>query len=436
MTVYLLDTSAVVDDSNVLFHFQKGDIVLISSTVVKELDGLKESKKKAVAKQARKAINIIDECRKNGDISKGVELENGSILKVAYPPKDCPVYESFGKTEDTEIIATGLCNVGVNTETVEVVSTDTNFRIIADLVGLGVFEYLSKEQQLELEGYLGYVEIDDQVLQNSLVANNSLHIARIPEEYSLHEGTYVVFGNNREPASKRVIGMVKGEYIEFQPGSYMDSAGRFRVKNIGQRLLAHAIMDDSKTVITVEGVAGTGKTLEALAYSLRLVDDNKYSKVICYRAIADLDEGLGALPGSMEEKLAPWTQPFFDNLEFLGRTDSVISQFNLDEESDGAIEINALTYARGRSLPNVIIIVDEAQNLTRLQAKTMATRLGEGAKIIFLYDAEQIDHKYLDRWNNGGVHVATRLRGHKIHAHVTLTDTVRSYTAGVCAKLL
>lgn len=432
MTVYLLDTSAIVDDSSVIHHFQKGDIVLISSTVIKELDGLKESKKKSVSKQARRAINIIDECRKAGDISLGVELDNGSVLKVAYPPKSSEVYDSFGRTEDNEIIATGLAE----TSKVEVVSTDTNFRIIADLVGLDVFEYLSKEQQLELEGYLGYIEIEDATLQNSLVTNGALHIARIPEEYVLHEGTYVVFGNPKEPASKRTIGLVKGEYVELQQGSYMDSAGRFRVKNIGQRLLAHAIMDENKTVITVEGVAGTGKTLEALAYSLKLVDDNRYSRIICYRAIADLDDGLGALPGTMEEKLAPWTQPFFDNLEFLGRTDSVISQFNEGEEIDGAIEINALTYARGRSLPNVIIIVDEAQNLTRLQAKTMATRLGEGAMIIFLYDAEQIDHKYLDRWNNGGVHVATRLRGHKIHAHVALVDTVRSYTAGVCAKLL
>lgn len=429
MAVYLLDTSALIDDPDILYQFDGENTLVISTTTTMELDDLKESKNRYKSGQARKVINILNKERLKGRLYDGVELDNGSTLRVLPPNNESDIFSKLGRKPDVEIISTVLRPEFTG---VYAVSVDNNFKVQSNIAGLEVFEYESKEQIERSKGYLGYIRIDDNVLANSLVANHVLHIARIPEEYELYENTYIVFGNEKLPPEKSTVGVVKGEYVELVRGNHMNSAGKFRVKNIGQKLLATAIMDKQITVVTCEGVAGTGKTLEALAFSLKQVDDRERKRVICYRAIAPLDDGLGALPGTKEEKLAPWAQPILDNLEVLGREDLFLD----NEELDPVLEIDALTYARGRSLPNVIIIVDEAQNLTRLQAKTMATRLGEGSMIIFLYDPEQIDHKYLDRWSNGGTHVATRLRGQKIHAHITLTETVRSETASICAKLL
>lgn len=434
MNTYLIDTSAIIDDADILNSFNDG-VILLSTTVIRELDGLKESKRGNVSSQAVKAINFIDGYRKLGNLSTGVEIEGGSVLQVASPPENSEVYVDFGRTSDTEIIATASAHI-YDQCPVTVISADTNFRIIASLIGYDVFDYVSKRQQAEHDSYKGYIEIDDEVLRNSLHTQSTVPLSRLVTDEKLYDGMYVVIGRDWEHYLNLTIAKVTGDFLTYVPDTYGQKVGRFTVKNLGQRILALMLLDSERTVVTVEGLAGTGKTLEALAYSLKQTEDGEYNRVVCYRAIADLDEGLGALPGSLEEKLSPWIQPIYDNLEVLGEEGAVIRKFDDGTESDGLIEVAALTYARGRSLPKVIIIVDEAQNLTRLQAKTLATRLGAYAKIIFLYDPSQIDHRFLDRWNNGGVHVATSLRGTEIHAHVKLTETVRSKTAAICAELL
>lgn len=430
MSNFLLDTSALIDDPNIVYQFE-GATVLLSTITLQELDGLKESKDYNKAIPARRVIDILDKARRLGNLSKGVGLENGSTLRVLPPIQDLFIYSEYGKIPDTMILSTAFREELEHVrDDLSVVSADSNFRVIASTLGINVFEYVSKERAMRENEYLGYVDVEDTVLENSFNANGAVHISKFDIE--LVQNQYVRFVNNSSYKKEQSLGIVKGEHVVPLRGKFRNKAGRFETKNFGQKLLADALTDTDITVITCEGVAGTGKTIESLAFSLKQVDENMYKKVICYRALAPLDEGIGFLPGDKSEKLEPWVQPIYDNLEVLGRDDLYLD----NGEVDGILEVDALTYARGRSLPNVIIIVDEAQNLTRLQAKTMATRLGEGAKIIFLYDPEQIDHKYLDRWNNGGRHVSTRLRGQDIHAHITLTETVRSKTAAICAKYL
>lgn len=209
-------------------------------------------------------------------------------------------------------------------------------------------------------------------------------------------------------------------------------------KNVEQRCALDALMDDNIKLVTINGRAGSGKTLLAIASGLeKVLNENKYTKILISRPTIAMGEEIGFLPGTLEEKMAPWMQPIFDNMELLfglksGEAEGAIMEL----QQKGVVKVQALTFIRGRSIPNEFILIDEAQNLTKHEVKTILTRAGEGAKIVMVGDIEQIDHPKLDSVNNGLSYVIEKFKDQKIAAHISLKKTERSELADISSKIL
>jgi PhoH-like ATPase len=238
--------------------------------------------------------------------------------------------------------------------------------------------------------------------------------------------------------------VVGGGLIERFDGENLKKIGKDRKvfgighKNLEQKCALDALMDDSIKLVTINGKAGTGKTMLAIAAGLeKVLNENKYNKVLISRPTIAMGEEIGFLPGDINEKMGPWMQPIFDNIEFLfglkaGDAEGAIVEL----QEKGIVKIQALTYIRGRSIPNEFILIDEAQNLTKHEVKTILTRAGENTKIIMVGDIEQIDHPKLDSVNNGLSYVIEKFKDQKIAAHITLKKTERSELADISSKIL
>ncbi|MNI64101.1 PhoH-like protein [compost metagenome] len=213
--------------------------------------------------------------------------------------------------------------------------------------------------------------------------------------------------------------------------------GSIMHKNVEQMMALELLLDNSISIVTLSGKAGTGKTLLALATALQLtLDDQKYRKVLVGRPIVPMGKDIGYLPGEKDEKLRPWMQPIYDNLEFLFDTKKPGEIDKIMMGMQGELQVEALTYIRGRSIPNQFIIIDEAQNLSRHEVKTIATRLGEGSKLVLVGDPAQIDHPYLDAYSNGLTYFIETMKDQKEVAHISLVHGERSNISQLCADLL
>jgi PhoH-like ATPase len=210
-----------------------------------------------------------------------------------------------------------------------------------------------------------------------------------------------------------------------------------RARNKEQKFAMELLLDDSVQVVTLVGSAGTGKTLLALAVGLeKVIEQSAYSRFLVTRPVIPMGDDLGYLPGTKEEKLRPWMQPIYDNLEYILRTCPEPFDVLNDLLRRGTLELETLTYIRGRSIPNQFILCDEAQNLSPNMVKALITRVGEGTKIVFTGDPEQIDHPYLDASSNGLTYLVEKLKAEEIAGHVTLVKGERSRVAELGAKLL
>lgn len=208
-------------------------------------------------------------------------------------------------------------------------------------------------------------------------------------------------------------------------------------KNLEQRCAIDALLDDKIKLVTLSGKAGTGKTLIALACALeKTITDNKYKRILVARPVIPMGNDIGFLPGDIKEKLGPWMQPIMDNLDYLFSKDKNAVDVYEELEMNGIIKIEALTYIRGRSIPNQFIIIDEAQNLTKHEVKTIISRAGEGTKIILTGDPDQIDNTKLDSVNNGLSYVIEKFKDQKIAAHITLSKGERSELADIATEIL
>ncbi|WP_426709153.1 PhoH family protein [Cetobacterium sp. SF1] len=431
--IYVLDTNILIHNPHSIYSFEDNDVIL-PIFVIEEIDGLK--RKQTTAVQARMASRVIEEIRKKGCLSKGVQLENGIFFKVEVEDSK-ELLPGYFKNDvvDNRILAMTLgMRKKYSDKKVILITKDINMRIKADSLGIEVQDYESDmvEYATLYDGYYE-IEISEEKFKEFQKTGKCY-----PWELNMKEHLTPNCFVKLKYKDQEVVGRhMNSKIVKFLNGDI--SAWGIRARNDEQRCAMELLMDENVKVISLIGKAGTGKTLLAIAAGLELtVERKKYKKLIIARPIVPMGKDLGYLPGGEDEKLRPWMQPIFDNIDFLSENkeeksgEKVISGL----QTMGLLEIEALTYIRGRSIGNGFIIIDEAQNLTPLEVKTIITRAGENTKIVLTGDPYQIDNTYLDANTNGLTYMAEKLKEQEIAGHITLKKGERSKLAEIAAKLL
>lgn len=432
--IFILDTNVLIHDPNCIYNFRGNDVIL-PIFVVEEIDKLKRNQNTAI--QARMVSRVLDGIREKGSLSKGVELPDDIFFKVEIKNDTSLLPKSLAKDlMDNNIISVTLGIKNENSDRkVIIVSKDINMRIKADSLGLEVEDYNTDRVEYN-DLYDGFFEVE----VNKKVFDAFAKSGKI--DFSVLGDVGITPTPNCFFKLRYKDNMQSGRYVEGKIKKFLlgdSEAWGLRARNEEQRYAMELLMDDAVKVVTLVGGAGTGKTLLAIASGLELVVEKKrYKKILIARPIIPMGKDLGYLPGSEKEKMRPWMQPIFDNIDFLSenKEDRAGEKVVQGLESIGMMKIEPLTYIRGRSIPKGLIIIDEAQNLTPLEIKTIVTRAGQDTKIIFTGDPQQIDNPYLDANTNGLTYLADRLKNEKIVGHVTLKKGERSDIAEIAAKLL
>jgi len=434
---YILDTNVLLHDPNSLLSFVDNH-VLIPIEVIEEIDRFKRESTD-LGQNARSVSRMLDSLRGTGSLSEGVDLPNGGKLKIAFY-KNGHSGNGDGdfnaNTVDNRILllAAGIQKSQPKNPTI-LVSKDINLRIKADALGLQAEDY-ETDRVFITDLYTGMMEmtvstakITEFRAKSELALDNGKKY--FPNEYC----TLLDESNTKKAALAKVdaTGTKLVPIIDCRDGVW-----GIKPRNREQHFALDALLDDRIKLVTLMGKAGTGKTLLAMAAGLkRVVNDREFRRLVVARPTISMGKELGFLPGSLEEKLAPWMQPIHDALEML-------SDLNMGHDHrrsgdlmrSGSIVVEALSYIRGRSIANQFMIIDEAQNLTPLEVKTIVTRVGNGTKIIFTGDPYQIDNPYVDSSSNGFNYVVSKFRDQAVSAHVELQKGERSELAELAANIL
>ncbi|GAC91245.1 RNA modification enzyme [Anoxybacillus flavithermus NBRC 109594] len=439
--IYVLDTNVLLQDPYSIFSFQDNEVV-IPAVVLEEVDSKKRYMDE-VGRNARQVSKIIDNLRKNGKLHEKIPLDNGGVLRIELNHRSFQQLQEIfvEKTNDNRILAVAK-NLSLEEQTKEngrpviLVSKDALVRVKADAIGLEAEDFLS-DRVVEIDHiYTGFLDL----------YISPEHLARFYEkgELVLAEITNHPFYPNQFiimkdalGGSSSALGMVDhtGKKVRKLIFHY-DHIWGIRPRNVQQTMACELLLRTDIPLVTLIGKAGTGKTLLALAAGLMQTEDLRlYKKLLVARPIVPVGKDIGYLPGEKQEKLRPWMQPIFDNLHFLFDTKKP-SELDAILSGMGSIEVEALTYIRGRSIPEQFIIIDEAQNLTKHEVKTILTRVGERSKIVLMGDPAQIDHPYLDEYNNGLTYVVEKFKEQKVAGHVRLIKGERSSLAQLAADLL
>jgi PhoH-like ATPase len=435
--VFVLDTNVLLHDPRAIFAFEDNDVV-IPIVVIEELDKFKKGIDE-IGRNARQVSRILDEYRQKGKLSQGVTLEGGGNLRVELnhqSPEYLP-HELIAAKADNRILATAL-NLKHDDLPVVLVTKDTNLRIKADAVGIHAEDFESETIMID-ELYSGELELAvEPAAIEEFYAKGELPAAD-PRPYA---NQFVLLKNNAN-ASQTALARYSQQKLAFVPiANVKHGVWGITARNKQQQFALDLLLNDDIRLVTLVGKAGTGKTLLALAAGLeKTIDSRSFLRLVVSRPVFPMGKDIGFLPGDIEEKLKPWMQPIRDNLDFLvgssaqpgrakGKKD-LQSLFDL-----GMIEVEPLTYIRGRSMPNQYLIVDEAQNLTPHEIKTIITRAGEGTKVVLTGDPYQIDNPYIDSSSNGLSYVVERFKSESLAGHITLVKGERSDLAELAATLL
>ena len=416
--IYVVDTNVLIHDPEALLKFEENEIILPIG-VIAELDGLKRGHGE-IPMSVRKALRLIDSFREEGNISKGVPLPGGGKVRVDTGDR---ALSPDSETVDNSIILTALRLKVNNPRPVVVISKDTAVRIKAESLGVSAQDYQSDKSTI----FQTCGSIDEEGADTEL---GSVRYGKTGDEISR------LLGDER-------VGTVEKDI----------SCMGISPRNVEQRCALDALTAPEVEVVALTGRAGTGKTLLALAAGIEMCTRMRahsegihqgYEQVMVSRPIVPMGRDLGYLPGVVEEKLLPWMQPIYDNLDVIvgtpadakeGRKGSIYRSADSLIES-GVIHIEPLTYIRGRSLPRRFLIVDEAQNLRPLDVKTIITRCGEGTKVVLTGDLDQIDQPYLDATSNGLAYLVSRFINERNFCYFNLSISARSPLAEQAAKLL
>lgn len=429
---YVLDTNVLLHNPQALFAFEDNDVV-IPFAVIEEIDNQKR-RQDEIGRNARMISRQLDEMRAHGHLSQAIRMPGGGTLRIEMN-HDSAVNFPRGLDPqkcDNRILALAHHIQQQNGGRVILVSKDLNLRIKADVLGLPAEDfYNDKVDYLELHKGFREVSVTAHEL-DAFYRDKSLAWDHNPAPFP-HD--FLVLRNSANP-SQSALAHYFGKTL--RPLLHEDSVSwGIRARNKEQKFALELLLDDSVQVVTLVGPAGTGKTLLALAVGLeKVVEQEAYSRLLVTRPVIPMGDDLGYLPGTKEEKLRPWMQPIYDNLEYILRSCPEPFDVLNDMLRRGTLELETLTYIRGRSIPNQFILCDEAQNLSPNMVKALITRVGEGTKIVFTGDPEQIDHPYLDASSNGLTYLVEKLKGEEIAGHVTLLKGERSKVAELGARLL
>jgi PhoH-like ATPase len=438
MKNYILDTTVLLYDAQALFKFHENHVI-VPITVIEEIDNFKKDLSE-IGRSARQTSRYLDEMRQKASLSNGIELDNGGKLYVKLSTgatiKRLP--DELRDTKHDNMILAVALDVKEHASGVKtiLVSKDINLRIKADALGLEVEDYESEKVDIE-ELYNGYSEF--LVDEESIKTFKEKGILYTSEPFYPHHYVVLVCDSDEDiiaygkydPRLKAIVRIVN----ESKSGSW-----RISPKNREQIFALDALMSDEIQLVTLVGKAGTGKTLLAVAAGLyKTVDENIYSRILVSRPTLPMGKDIGFLPGTVEEKLTPWMYPIVDNVELIMRQESRTSR-NIRGYKElvemGIMVIEPLTYIRGRSIHNQYLIIDEAQNLTPHEIKTIITRVGDGTKIVVTGDPYQIDNPYIDSASNGLSYVVERFKNQEVSAHITFTKGERSKLSELAANLL
>jgi PhoH-like ATPase len=429
---FVLDTNVLLHNPNAIYSFAEHTVV-IPFTVIEELDKFKTSSdKKGV--HARQILRELDQLYKKGALKAGAKMKQGGTLRIMFSPTEPPHPDLDWSRNDNHIIGIAWM-LQQEGQQVFFISKDINARIKSEVLGVQAEDY--EKQLVEYDQlYKGWREV---TLTDTDI--ETLYKERkIATTCILHENEYALIKGETKTAlaqydaERSMFFLINGD---------LEAMG-LRPLNLEQRFAFDLLLNDDIKLVTLVGQAGTGKTLLALACALQKVigRNPRYQKLLVARPIVPLGKDIGYLPGTKDQKLNFWMQPVFDNLGFLLQKEEGERGFGkardrieslLDAE---LLEIEAITYIRGRSIPNQFIIIDEAQNLTPHEIKTIVSRAGKGTKIVLTGDPEQIDTPYLDANSNGLSYTAERLKGQRLVGHILLSKSERSEIASLAAELL
>jgi len=438
---FILDTNVLLHDPRSIFGFGDNNVV-IPIYVIEEIDNFKRDLS-SLGRNARQVSRYLDEFRVSGNLREGVSLgpERGT-LRVVIAERKLPPELGEGHSIDNRILATALdLHDRAKDVPVVFVTKDTNLRIRADALGLHAEDYDVEEVKLDTF-WTGVVEVEaDSQAVNEFYTKQSVP-AVVLEGSDLPPPNEFVILRDKGSSQHSALAKYNAAKQAYVPLIKIPKEGVWgiRPRNKEQAFAMDLLLNDEIRLVTIVGKAGTGKTLLAIAAGLqKTMEDNVYQKLLVSRPIFPLGRDIGYLPGDVEEKLNPWMQPIFDNVEYLmNLSHSEKKQGRSYHEliDLGIVEIEPLTYIRGRSIPNQYIIVDEAQNLTPHEVKTIITRVGDGTKIVLTGDPYQIDNPYVDATNNGLIHVANRFKTERLAGHITMSKGERSPLAELAANLL
>lgn len=432
---YVLDTNILLSDPNAIYAFGDNQVVL-PTVVLEELD----SKKKLmdeIGRNARHVSRELDSLRKEGNLHNGVPLHNGGSLRVVKHNLDSAVFDDYLDNKNDNAIIAVAYQLQQNDPSIQTIllSKDVLVRVKADAVSVIAEDYLNDKVAVsEDDLYKGFsvLEVDDSLI-DQFYTHKSIKNAMFD---SYPENHMFILRSNYQTKSA-VCRKFKGSLLPLYNYTGKETVFGLKHKNVEQIMALDLLLDDNVPIVTISGKAGTGKTLLALAVSLcKSLDEQKYRKVLVGRPVVPMGKDIGYLPGEKDEKLRPWMQPIYDNLEYLFDCKDDKKLDNILEGYEDIIQVEALTYIRGRSIPYSCIIIDEAQNLSKHEIKTIATRLGEGSKLILTGDPHQIDSPYMDMYSNGFSHFIETMKNQKEVGHITLSRGERSDIAQLCADLL
>lgn len=439
--IYVLDTNVLLQDPYSIFSFEDNEVV-IPAVVLEEVDSKKRYMDE-IGRNARQVSRLIDGLRAAGKLHEKIPLENGGTIRIELNHRSFHELQDIfiEKTNDNRILAVAK-NLYMEEQTKEngkpviIVSKDALVRVKADAIGLDAEDFLN-DRVVEFEHiYTGFIEVFLPIeLLGRFYEKGELYLSEIAN-HPFYPSQFLIM-KDALGGSASAIGMVDKTSKKVKKLVLnQEHVWGIHPRNVQQTMAIELLLRKDITLVTLIGKAGTGKTLLALAAGLMQTEDfREYKKLLVARPIVPVGKDLGFLPGEKQEKLRPWMQPIFDNLEFLfntkkpGELDAILAGM-------GSIEVEALTYIRGRSLPKQFIIIDEAQNLTKHEIKTILTRVGEKSKIVLMGDPAQIDHPYLDEYNNGLTYVVEKFKEQKVSGHVRLIKGERSGLAQLAADIL
>ena len=431
---FVLDTNVLLHNPESITSFDDNFIIL-PMTVIEELDNFKRHNDE-LGRSARHVIRQIDQLRSKGSLKDGVKMENGGILRIVVEMKDMQGTFMDMSVPDNRILAVAH-SLHSRGERVIFVSKDINSRLKADALGIEVMDFEKQKCNFD-ELYTGWTE----KIVPAEVINRFYKTETLTDpEFDFLANEFVILRDRDNPKHSG-LGRAVDEKNIAHLNSKFESAWNIHTRSKEQRMALELLMHPEIDLVTLIGRAGTGKTLLAIAAGLECVlHQGGFEKLLVSRPIIPMGKDIGYLPGSKDEKLSLWMQPIFDNLNYLMRLQHKPDEGTVQQKidrlfKDQQIELEALTYIRGRSIPKQYIIIDEAQNLTPHEVKTIISRAGEHTKMILTGDPNQIDNPYLDSSSNGLSYAIEKLKGQPLYGHVTLTKSERSPLSAIAADFL